>query len=761
MSSLQRLLKLRKMSAGEIRVRIAGRLRERRERNLSRRVGRRIADGPSACSASTNLCASAAALVPGSRAEEFESLRNNFPELYTEFESRVLARAEAGLSGAKKLLGHAVDLRQDVDWHRDPRSEFRWPLIFYADVPLYELDSGVDVKYVWELGRQQYLADLSRGWLFSRRQQYAERSRDLMLDWIRRNPLYEGVHWTSALEVAMRSISWIWTIATLAEWDGWSPENMRKIAESLAEHATYLEHHFSYYSSPYNHLIGEATGLYFISSAIPESDRAHQWRRMAQRTLTQHGPRQFYDDGFCVEQATGYHFFTLGFLSLAIAAARNEKSPLTELERVVHRAYLAGAALRQPDGRWPAIGDVDSARSIPVLPDEFWDFRSMCSLGAVLFDEAKLKLPDTCPGEELYWLLGCGGVKAWYELRDEPFPKSTVLNESGYAVARSDAGDWLLFDAGPIANGLHADATPSTAHGHADALQVLYMHAGKQLLVDPGIPSYAGSRYWVDYFREATAHNTFEIEGVPLARTAGRLAWSHVAKRPQLDANLSEEAWLARGCVEWGLGVIVERYLLVLPGKGLFIADWIKTDQTCRVRWFWQLPAGTVQHLEKNDPHSCIVKGDGGTIATWADSVCLDCRLETADDHSPVAWQAPGYGEIQSGQRVYHEAEVTRNALVATYVGPAPVPFEVIVRGRGLACSDDVDWQRNESRNLRDSSGSAVAWRIQTDPEFCCVAGDSAGWDETDSLRGVGRWPAVAKHRSKSPAHSTELDIVS
>ena len=98
---------------------------------------------------------------------------------------------------------------------------------------------------------------------------------------------------------------------------------------------------------------------------------------------------------------------------------------------------------------------------------------------------------------------------------------------------------------------------------------------------------------------------------------------------------------------------------------------------------------------------------------------------------------------------------------MATYVGPAPVPFEVVVRGRVLACSDNVDWQRTESLNLRDSLGAAVAWRIQTDPEFCCVAGDSAGWNETDSLRGVGRWPAAVKHRSKSPAHSTELDIVS
>ena len=49
----------------------------------------------------------------------------------------------------------------------------------------------------------------------------------------------------------------------------------------------------------------------------------------------------------------------------------------------------------------------------------------------------------------------------------------TVLKDAGYAIAQKE-GDWLLFDAGPIAAGLHSDATPSAAHGHADTLQVLY-----------------------------------------------------------------------------------------------------------------------------------------------------------------------------------------------------------------------------------------------------------------------------------------------
>jgi hypothetical protein len=62
--------------------------------------------------------------------------------------------ARSVLSGKWTLLGHQFDLSGDVDWHKDPRSQYRWPAVFYSDLPLYELPAGVDVKYVWELGRQ-------------------------------------------------------------------------------------------------------------------------------------------------------------------------------------------------------------------------------------------------------------------------------------------------------------------------------------------------------------------------------------------------------------------------------------------------------------------------------------------------------------------------------------------------------------------------------------------------------------------------------
>ena len=714
MNVTQRLLKLRKMSPREIRVRAGEHLARRRERGRWRRGANGAAQARVVPGAEGHLLESARRLVPGTGPGEIERLKEHHPHVFEMLASRASATAEAVLSGRWELLGHPVDLRGPIDWHRDPRGGHRWARAFYADLSRAGHGGpGVDVKYVWELARHQYLVELARGWLFTREDRFARRAREVLLDWIAENPLYEGIHWTSALEAAMRAIAWLWTLASAAEWDGWQADDLRTVAASLADHAAYLERHLSYYSSPYNHLIGEATGLYLIGTALGEP--AGRWRGLGLRVLAEHGPRQFYGDGFCVEQATGYHFYTLGFLSMAIAAARTQGEPLAEVERSARRAYRAGAAFRQPDGRWPAIGDVDSARSIPVHHDDFWDFNSLCCLGAVLFGDGTLKTPGTPVGEEVYWLLGSEGVESWNRLPAEGPAACTVLDESGYAIARR-GGDWLLFDAGPLGDGLHADATPSTAHGHADSLEVLFGMGGKEILRDGGMPFYFGASDWVRHFRSPAAHNTIEIEGAAMARHAGPLEWSHVAPRPRLDADLSDDVWLARARAEWAPGVVVERHLLGLPGKGLWIADWIETDRPRRVRWYWQVPSGAFDRVDELGGTLRVFGGDGIFLAAWSTSGPIRARIEAPQADAPAAWHAPGYGLCREGQRIVHEAETARELLVVTYLGGSPMPVEVAVGAGRLVCvHDDRDALPDLEPIAVEAQHAGLVWRVPAD----------------------------------------------
>lgn len=747
MSMLKRLRKLRRMSAAEITTRLRDGWQRRRERKVYAAGTSRRDDG-AVREISEQLGPRAARLVPGTQSADVEKLASSFPQLYERIRTRVTERAACLLDGESVLLGKRVDLRGPIDWHRDPLSDYSWPRKFYADVPLYDLPEGVDVKYVWEVNRHQFLVDLAFAWKLTGDEKYAARTGELLLHWIDENRLYAGVNWSSGLEVAIRAISWLWITAALSDSPSWTADAGSRIAQSLALHATYLEHHLSLYSSPYNHLMGEAVGLFLIGLWLEGSEDAARWEQIGRNVLIEHGPQQFYADGFCVEQATGYHFFTLSLLVHAAAASRTSGRPLKELDRTIAAAFSAGAALRQPDGDWPPIGDVDSARALPVVHDNFWDFDSLCSLGAVFCELPELKALAQSPGEELYWLLGFAGLEAWDQLPSSPPPTCAVLPHSGYAVARSgreETSDWLLFDAGPLAHGLHSDGTPSVAHGHADMLQVHYCQEGKPLLVDAGMAFYGGRRDWVDHFRSAAAHNTFEVDGAAVAHVAGRLAWSHVCSSVHLDAKLCEEAWLARGTMSPAAGVSVVRHLLGLPGKGVWIADFIVTNRPRYVRWYWQMPRDRSPAIQEQDTDSCVVSYSGGSMMAWADNAELAVRLDAADEDSAVAWQAPGYGLLSEGVRVSLSAQVLDDLLVVSYFGPKAVSANVAVGGRRFVCLVE---HSPLPRDPAFPAGADVAWSLAM-PEGALAfaagvpvesAGD--GWSE---LSGEGAWPAVVK----------------
>ncbi len=713
MFSRRQLVKLRKMPLAEV----AGRLREKLCTNWERvlyssrfRSTVRMHSGSGAC-----VLSAAQALVPGTKFEQLQLLRESRTAEFVVLRQSVIQRADRIISGKWPMLGHELQLSDSIDWHRDPRTGYEWPRIFHSDVDVHcHIPDGVDVKYIWELGRQQYCSELALAWCLTRKDIYADRCRSLILDWIAANPPGYGVHWTSALEVAMRAISWIWSLAGLRDWGEWTEEQLEVIVASLVDHAEYLHRHPSYYSSPYNHLMGEGTGLLLLGHALQHLPRAIRWREKARRILLQYGPRQFYRDGFTVEQAMGYHFYTLGFLSMALLVERRNGSPLSELETIVQRAFKVAIHMRRPDGRWPAIGDVDSARSIPVYPKDFWNFESICSLGAVLFRDSYLKTSGGWAGEEAYWLTGVEGLGVWDALPRNSAKSSTVLRESGYFIAR-DQKDWILFDAGPVAAGLHDDEVPSTAHGHVDVLQVLYCKDGRPLLVDSGMPFYCGPEAWIRFFRGAEAHNTIAVEGAPPARYAGRLDWSHARSQPNMAAQFAGAIHAAVGCAEWGDGVIVKRHILWIPPMGLWIADYVNCDRPREVAWYWQPGESLVVSNDDGPEDACDTSG-AAALRAWNIAGRVQWHVETSANDSPVGWRAPGYGELFSSRRVSYRETVNNSTLVVTHVGSL-LPFEVTYRGFRIQCGEEPLGDGFSCETDASPADSEFLWTIWDEPE--------------------------------------------
>lgn len=681
--------KIKRMSPSEIAFRLNAKLLQAVEKQRWRRQNQNHSVGSKGAKSqklTENLFAFASKMIPGADEAVLLDIQQRHPAIHSRLLERNNVLAASFHQGRWQLFDRSIDLTGPFDWHQDPGGGHRWERQFFTDLKIYNLEDGTDVKYVWELNRHQFLVELARSWLLKQDADSAGHVKRLLRDWIVENPLNEGVNWTSALEAAMRAVNWLHALAAMKDWAGWTADDKQTIAASLLDHATYLNNNLSIYSSPYNHLIGEASALLLLSHWLEGSCHAAAWRKKAIWILAQSGPAQFYPDGFTVEQAVGYHFYTLGFLIQAVIVNEHFGDPnnLTAVEAILEKAGLAGAAFKAPDGKWPAIGDMDSARSIPVYPEDYWDFTGLLSLMAVHLKSSALKSIAQLPGEELYWLMGADGLAEWDRLETAKTSSVHTLPDSGHIIAAFGKDDkhWLVFKAGPLGHGVHSDDTPSVAHGHADALQVLLYLNGQPALVDAGIPYYDGNPEKVCYFRTPAAHNTFEIKGVPWAKPAGGLAWSNVGPSPDLMSNMGEDVQVMAGVLRPGPGVVAMRYILALESLGLWITDVVVSDTPRSVCWRWQMPEErrpAVSH--KDDRSGILIECVGCLLQINSNAPVVDAGVTIGGKDADSAWLAHGYGQMTPGARIHFQTGPQNHVMTTAFIGKEILPYLVNSKG--------------------------------------------------------------------------------
>jgi hypothetical protein len=437
------------------------------------------------------------------------------------------------------FFGRAHAYGSEIDWHADPITRQSWPTVFFEDAYSSAVAKTCDVKDVWELSRQQFVIDLGKSYFVDGVEEHAAEARRLVRSWLSANPYATGINWASPLEPAYRSFSWLWAYYLTLDDPALDPVDHEMWVEGFLDSGRFLHDHLELFSSPYNHLIGEATALYLLGTLFPEFAEAHAWRRRGRMILESRLPAQFYGDGGTVEQATLYHHATLGFYLLAALVGRangDELSPA--VWAAIERAIEFSMLMVQPDGELPVIGDTDDARPIQLERKPFFDFRAYLAMGAVLFGRQDFKAIAGRFHEDALWILGTDGLVRFEDLgATEPERRTAALSASGYFVTRSDWGagaDYVCFDCGDQAGGLRPDDVPSAAHGHADCLSVVVFLRGRPVLVDSGLFTYNGELSWERHFRETAAHNTARVDGRDQATHLAKMAWTHVP-RPRIE----------------------------------------------------------------------------------------------------------------------------------------------------------------------------------------------------------------------------------
>jgi hypothetical protein len=444
---------------------------------------------------------------------------------------RLPGQVEQIVKQAEKICRHRFDLMgyedldygSTIDWHVDPVHGKRAAQRLFYKVRYLDFDEAGDSKITWELNRHQHFVTLAKAYRLTGNPRFADEILRQWRQWQADNPYPVGINWASSLEVAFRSLSWIWS-CHLLEGSRGLPDFREEWLRGLAQHGRHIERYLSTYFSPNTHLLGEGVGLFFLGVLCPELAGADRWKALGWDIIVRESRRQVQDDGFHFEQSTYYHVYALDFFlhSLVLASLNNIPIPKSfeqALEKMLNALCLLGRY-----GSPPRFGDDDGGRVFDPRRNRSEHLLDPLATGAILFNRGDLKQVAADLREETIWLLGAEGVRRWGELEiSPPQMDSTALKDSGfYLLMTARPPAQLVLDAGP-------QGTQSGGHGHADALSIcLQSHAS--LLIDPGTCQYVEKDGDRDLFRGTAMHNTLRVDGTNQAGAAGPFSWKRLTQ---------------------------------------------------------------------------------------------------------------------------------------------------------------------------------------------------------------------------------------
>lgn len=470
----------------------------------------------------------------------------------------------------------------EIDWHLDPVHGKRAPIAPWFKIPFLDFAVVGDHKVIWELNRHQHLVTLAKARLLTGDDKYDHELLTQWRSWIDANPYPLGINWGSTLEVAFRSLSWIWVDQLLADTDA-GAEFRSEMGPALAFHGRYIERYLSTHFSPNTHLLGEALALFFLGTLYPQMPRADRWKESGWRIVREEAGRQVRPDGVYFEQSLYYHVYALDFFLYArLLAARNGLEIPPAYDAVLGRMLDVVEALAQA-GPAEGFGDDDGGRLWNPRRNRTEHMTDPLAMGALTyakqFSAARLT-------EEAIWLFGKHAI--------EELARSAA--GSAHPGAFPDGGLYVLAASEPCTQTMVVDAGPHgegrAGHGHADALSLRLTMDGRRWLVDAGSGVYV-SKDPADrnVFRGTGAHNTIRVDGADQAVADEPFSWTHI---PTTQA----ESWIVGTSFTYFLGshngysrlpdpVVHQRHVLQIEGGPWLVRDVVlgQAEHELEARW--------------------------------------------------------------------------------------------------------------------------------------------------------------------------------
>lgn len=498
-------------------------------------------------------------------------------------------------------------------WHTDPHSGSVWPHHQGSAIDYRPGNPIGDVRPLWELNRLQHLFSLARiaESNAGQREKALEIFQSQFRSWRIENPPDTGVNWISALELALRLISVLHAFDLVREWV--TPELRQEVLDFVVEHTERIEGNLSLYSSAGNHTVGEALGLLYAGTLLPELARAPRWRLIARQLLSRESARQVLPDGGGREQSTWYLLFVADALGLAqMLLAHAAQEPIPELASVLPQARTFLSALGRSPIDLPRLGDCDDGFAL-------------------------------CPELVLSWISTPTG--------DHDFL------DAGLSLITGTDGNRLIF----LQN--HLGLPPNFGHAHSHCLAVTLDYERLPVLIDPGTYRYSAPDGFRSYFRSSAGHNTVVAAGFDQARQLGAFMWGSPYRVRRLlktvDQGITSILAVHDGFRHLRISHI--RGICYLPKQFLVVWDQMPGQPQADLRAYWHLGAEAV--IDESNSTVKISLGAKGQIIM--ESTATTTEMHRGAMNPPRGWKSERYGQLSECQTI--EARMTGNTLLTVF----------------------------------------------------------------------------------------------
>lgn len=461
------------------------------------------------------------------------------PAMRTYYREQAADELAALLESAERVCNHVCDLLgsgpvslgEPIDWHRDFKSGYRWdPGVYCADIP-HGQGNGVDIKVPWELSRGHHLVLLAQAAQLTGEETYARECLTQMTAWIEANHPGYGVNWACPMDVAIRAVNWLWTLAMVVDHPLAAGAWLSDVVATLVAHGRFLMENLELRDDGVtaNHYLANVVGLLYLGCCVKEVREAGRWRDFAVRELVREMDRQVLTDGVHFESSLSYHrLVTECFLSSAALCRRHGIELPQGFHRRLEKMCEVVAGYTKPNGLAPQIGDGDNGR-LHVLTGygrrDVRDHRHLLGLGAWYFDREEWRAAAGPAWIEGLWF----GAEPGAEPTPAAFSPCTVaFPVGGFYILRHERNYLLVNGNPPGTNGVGT-------HKHNDLLSVELHIGGEDILVDPGCFLYTSDPQAYNRFRSTRAHSTVTVDQAEQNRLIpGKLFCLHPDSRVQV-----------------------------------------------------------------------------------------------------------------------------------------------------------------------------------------------------------------------------------